>query len=253
MKALPILLFALSALAGAAHAGMTPAEAFNQGKTFGNTGKGGAGGTVSGASGAANVPKYNTSCPGVRLLQQRQGFAGHGRDQQADRTASPTSAANAYDQQECDAVNFLSKNPSVRPIVPLSKTDPIITGSDPVIKNPGTAPASGTGQVCRTVTQNNPGEYVTETCTTARKTDFSECDNTLDIQINWNYYCPAFTIEGPTIIPGTEKVPPQGKGIIPPTPRATSSSRSTYGPARRVPPARTRSASAAPRPRTRTA
>lgn len=215
MKALPILLFALSALAGAAHADMTPAEAFNQGKTFGNTGKGGAGGTVSSASGAANVPKYNTSAPESGYYSGGKGLLGTAGTNKL--TACQTYVAgNAYDQQECDAVNFLAKNPSERPIVPLSKTDPIITGSDPVIKNPGTAPASGTGQVCRTVTQNNPGEYVTETCTTARKTDFSECDNTLDIQINWNYYCPAFTIEGPTIIPGTEKVPPQGSGMIPP-------------------------------------
>jgi hypothetical protein len=180
MKALPILLFALSALAGAAHADMTPAEAFNQGKTFGNTGKGGAGGTVTSASGAANVPKYNTSCPGVRPLQRRQGFAGHGRDQQADRTAKPTSPATPTTSRNAMPSISWPRIPSERPIVPLSKTDPIITGSDPVIKNPGTAPASGTGQVCRTVTQNNPGEYVTETCTTARKTDFSECDSTLE-------------------------------------------------------------------------
>jgi hypothetical protein len=76
MKALPILLFALSALAGAAHADMTPAEAFNQGKTFGNTGKGGAGGTVSGASGAANVPKYNTSAPESGYYSGGKGLLG---------------------------------------------------------------------------------------------------------------------------------------------------------------------------------
>ena len=127
MKALPILLFALSALAGAAHADMTPAEAFNQGKTFGNAGKGGAGGTVSSASGAANVPKYNTSAPESGYYSGGKGLLGTAGTNKL--TACQTYVAgNAYDQQECDAVNFLAKNPSERPIVPLSKTDPIITG-----------------------------------------------------------------------------------------------------------------------------
>ena len=194
----------------------TPADAFNAGKDFANTGKGVAGGKINSGTGSNVLPYYSTTAPETANFQGGRsliGGAGTNKQIQCETYKAP----NAFQQQECDAVNFMSKNPTQRQKFNIDKqTDPILTGSKGVINNPGTAPASGTGQVCRTVTQNNPGEYVTETCTTARKTDFSECDNTLGIRINWNYYCPAFTVEGPTVIPGTERVPAQGTGMIPP-------------------------------------
>ncbi len=193
---------------------MSPSDAFNEGKNFGAAGKGAAAGVVTNSTGANAVPKYNSNAPESGHYNRGRGLLGTAGTNKV--TACQSSVAdNAYDQQECDAINFLSKNPTVRPVVPVSKTDPIIVGSDPTIKNPGTIPAGNSGQICRTVTQNHPGEYVTETCTTARQTEFSECDNTLGIDISWNYYCPAYTVEGPTIIPGTERVPPTGVGMIP--------------------------------------
>ena len=209
MKILPALFLAFSAWAGVSQAAdMTASEAFNQGKIFGNAGKTNASGLVNSTSGASNVPGYNTNAPESSHYgggKSQLGIAGTNKLTECKTHV----AGNAYDQQECDVINFLSRNQSVRPIVPVAKNDPIIRGSAPIIKKPGTAPAADTGQVCRNVTQNNPGEYVTETCTTARKTNFSTCRNTLHIKIQWHYSCPAYTVEGPTPVPGSTSVPPE--------------------------------------------
>ena len=196
-------------------ADMTPAEAFLQGKLLGGSGKTTAKGTVNTTSGQQNVPNYNAAAPESSYYGGARGALSSAATSKITNCQTQV-AANAMSQQECDAINFLARNSVTRPVVRVDKNDPIVTSSALVINNPGNV-SNSSGQVCRTVTQNNPGEYTYESCTTAQQTDYSDCLNDLFINIKWNYTCPANTVEGPTIIPETGgRLPPQGTGTLPP-------------------------------------
>ncbi|MBP8285273.1 MAG: conjugal transfer protein TraN [Rhodoferax sp.] len=174
----------------------TQTDAFNEGKTFGAGLATGATQSVNAANGVAVVPSYTNNAPESGLFGGGTGLVGSaGISKQSACTTS--TAATAYLQQECEVVNYLTQMPAMRTVYPMSATDPLIANSDPVIQSPGAPGGASSAQVCRTVSQNNPGEYITETCTTARKTDFPTCTNTLAVTVNWLYTCPANTGSGP--------------------------------------------------------
>ena len=116
----------------------TPADAFNAGKDFANTGKGVAGGKINSGTGSNVLPYYSTTAPETANFQGGRsliGGAGTNKQIQCETYKAP----NAFQQQECDAVNFMSKNPTQRQKFNIDKqTDPILTGSKGVINNPGT-------------------------------------------------------------------------------------------------------------------
>jgi hypothetical protein len=82
-------------------------------------------------------------------------------------------------QQECDAVNFLAKNPSIRPkFIIDKKNDPLLTGSANTIKNPGSTPGSS-NQQCHVETVTTPATYKTESCEQSVVTQSFTCQKTL--------------------------------------------------------------------------
>lgn len=190
--------------------GQTQTDVFNQGKTLGSTWSAGAAATVNATTGAAVVPSYNNNASEAGLYGGGKGLVGSAGIKKQSTCATST-APTAYLQQECDVVNYLRQLPALRAVYPMSSTDPLIAGSDPVIRNPnGMGVAGGvsaSGQACRTVAQNNPGETIVETCSTARKTDFPSCTNTLDVTVDWVYSCPANTVSGPNPDPDDLSVP----------------------------------------------
>lgn len=196
------LCVALLLHAGSIAVAQTQTDVFNQGKALGSAWSAGAAASVNAATGAAVVPGYSSNAPEAGLYGGGKGLvgsAGVGKQSSCATSTAPT----AYLQQECDVVNYLRQLPALRTVYPLSSTDPLIAGSDPVIGNPGATGSMGGGgvgasaQACRTVTQNNPGETIVETCSTARKTDFPSCTNTLAVSVNWVYSCPVNTVSGP--------------------------------------------------------
>lgn len=158
----------------------TPAEAFKAGQDFSNgtKGKGAAAGSVNTTSGTTNVPKYNTSPPEKSVYGGGKSLIGAQGTNKIATCASYT-ASNAYDQQECNAVNFLQKMPAERPKFVIDKTtDPLMVNSKGTIANPGTIPASGTA-ACHIEKTTIPGTYTTETCEMSTVLDSFECKKTL--------------------------------------------------------------------------
>ncbi|HEY1043990.1 MAG TPA: hypothetical protein VGE60_09015 [Telluria sp.] len=158
----------------------TPADAFNVGKDFANTGKGVAGGKINGATGSNVLPYYSTTAPETANFQEGRnliGGAGTNKQIQCETYKAP----NAFQQQECDAVNFMSKNPTQRPKFTIDKqTDPILTGSKGVINNPGSIPGASTQQ-CRVERVKNPATYITETCTETQTLENLSCKRVLKV------------------------------------------------------------------------
>lgn len=158
----------------------TPADAFKAGLDFSNSakGKGAAAGSVNTTSGTTNIPKYNTAPPEKSNYGGGKSLIGA---QGANKisTCSTYTAANAYDQQECNAVNFLQKMPAERPKFVIDKnTDPLMVNSKGTIANPGTIPASGTA-ACHIQKTTIPGTFTTETCEMSTVLDSFECKKTL--------------------------------------------------------------------------
>ncbi len=174
----------------------TQTDMFNDGLSWAAGKRSGAAGSVNAATGAAVVPGYGSSAKEATFYGGGKGLVGSAGISKQVNCVSST-AATPYLQQECDVVNYLNHLLTKAPY-PMTAAEPMITGSDPVIRHPGAPGGSSSAQICRTVTQNNPGEYTTETCTTARKTDFPSCASTLSVTVNWLYSCPANTVSGPT-------------------------------------------------------
>lgn len=170
----------LAAAAASAQNLTTPAEAFQAGKDFANQGRGAAARQVNGSTGASALPYYGTTAPETANFQggrQRIGAAGTGK--QID--CQTRQAGSGFKQQECDAVNFMSKNPTSRPKFTLDqKTDPVLTGSRSVIQQPGTVPGASTQQ-CRVERIRNPATYLGETCTETQTLENLSCKRVLQV------------------------------------------------------------------------
>lgn len=155
------------------------ADAFNAGKAFAQPGATSAAGTVNSNTGSQNLPNFTTAAPQSASYGNGKGNVGAAGTSKQVQCQSGAQSADAFTQQECDAINFLAKNPSVRPkFIIDKKTDPILTGSSSTIKNPGGDTGAGTQQ-CHVVNVTTPGTFTTEACEQAIVTDSLTCTKTL--------------------------------------------------------------------------
>lgn len=180
MKRLLILSACLLAAAACAQTLATPAEAFQAGKEFANKGKGVAARQVNAAAAAGALPYYGTTAPESANFQGgRQLIGAAGTGKQID--CQTRQAGSGFEQQECDAVNFMSKNPTRRPKFTLDKkTDPVLTGSRSVIEQPGAVPGAS-NQQCRVERIRNPATYLGETCTETQTLENLSCKRVLQV------------------------------------------------------------------------
>lgn len=158
----------------------TQGQAFQSGKEFANSaaGKGAASGSISTTSGTLNVPKYNTN-PAESTVYGNGRNLISGAGSNKVQNCENFSAGNAYDQQECNAVNYLQNLRTNRvPFTIDAKLDPLMVSSAATIANPGTIPASGT-QACHMETTTIPGTFTTENCEESPVLTSFACTKTL--------------------------------------------------------------------------
>ncbi len=171
-RAVPLAIASALALVGvrALADSATTASAFAEGQSVGNTGMNTANGAI--ANGGSNVPNYTSQDGTLTPLYAggngSLGPAGTGKE--ADCSTQPANPS-AYWQQECDAVNYLAKKPENR--MPLTASDPIVTGSTGTISNPGTTTST---QDCHDVTSTIPATYKQATCEQALGTQTYTCN-----------------------------------------------------------------------------
>jgi hypothetical protein len=157
----------------------TPADAFNAGRSFAQTGSSAAAGTVNATSGNNNLPNYSTAAPESAHYGDGVGNVGQAGMSKLAACQQRGVAGNAFAQQECDAVNFLSKNPTTRQKFIIDKDhDPLLTGSKDTIKNPS-GDTGSEEQQCRVVHEVIPGTSTTEVCEQTMGTENVTCNRTL--------------------------------------------------------------------------
>lgn len=118
-------------------------------------------------------------------------------------TACQTGAANpdAFRQQNCDAINFMAKNPSTRPQFTISPTDTNIAASKAIEKNASTLAEKSLGFVnpnavgsftgCASKTTTTPPTYGIEVCYDAATATSQMCTigRTVVVNANTDYQC----------------------------------------------------------------
>jgi len=108
--------------------------------------------------------------------------------------ASFVPGSDAYKNAECDTVNFVSRNPSVRPTYTIDKNnDPLLIISNNIRNTPeahtaGTSGLSGTYSACVDKTTNLPEQHDTERCQIGRPVTESQCNVTLSVNYTWERY-----------------------------------------------------------------
>lgn len=178
------VLLACLMLTGAVHAHgqavRSPAEAFEAGRAFGNDGKQRAGSKISEESALSEVPGYQSSVPESGHFQGGQNtLVSVGMDKQA--ACQQSRDGKAYDLQECEAINFLSRNRAERPLYTIdAENDPLITNSRTVINNPGPVPGTSTQQ-CRVVRTPTRATFISEICREIHTTEIMNCKRVLRV------------------------------------------------------------------------
>lgn len=177
----------ICAMLAAAHAGAqtTPDAAFAAGKDFAAAGKNAAAGAVNAQTGQQNLPHFNTNAPeSSSFMDGRGAVGGAGAQKQID--CQTYRAGSAFDQQDCDAVNFMTRNSGQRPKFKIDKkTDPLMTGSKRTLDNPG-AVAGRSTQQCRIEHVKVPGKTTTETCTETQVIENPSCSKVLTVNVQMN-------------------------------------------------------------------
>lgn len=157
----------------------TPADAFNIGKSFAHSGSNAASGTVNSDTGSNSLPHYATTAPEAINFGNGTGNVSAAGVTKMMECKNGDKANNAFSQQECDAVNFLSKNATTRQkFIIDKKTDPILTGSLDTIKNPA-GDAGKDVQQCHVVNVTTPGTSTTEVCEQTVGMESITCNRTL--------------------------------------------------------------------------
>lgn len=168
--------------------GMSAMDAFNAGKDFANSGKDAAKGKINAGTGSEALPYYGTAASETQHFQNGRNIIG-GVGTQKITDCKTYQAGNEFAQQECDAVNYLSKLPTSRPQYSIDKnTDPLIIGSDSIINNPPSIPGSTTNQ-CRVETVITPGTFTEETCTEANAFTTNKCNRRLIVNCEFDQAC----------------------------------------------------------------
>ncbi len=183
-----IVLVASNALAQ----GYDSSTAFTEGRTLGSGSNSGVFQGIGSGNAASMVPGYGQSASQSQLFQGGQGqLSGPGVTKVTD-CAGQTPDADAYRRQECDAVNFVARNPSLRPAFSIDRaTDPLISRANAIASNPtlqftGINVGSSTEQ-CRVVTDTTPATFTTEICTEYRPVTSNLCSTARQIAVDQNH------------------------------------------------------------------
>jgi hypothetical protein len=110
--------------------------------------------------------------------------------------AAYSAGSDKIANQECEAVNFLAKNPQIRPQFNIDKNDPMFSTAKAIGNNAESIFESyglGTGSStqCTTRTETTPAQYTTETCSSLKEVGTEQCTmgRIVNIDADSNFQC----------------------------------------------------------------
>lgn len=207
-KLMPLLLCLSAAMPTLSHAATPAEQAFAAGQALANGAQTGTAAGVTNGSVANTVNSFNpsyyqysTTAPQASLFLGGNGdtlSAGSGKV-----TACQTGAANPdkFLQQNCDAINFMAKNPTTRPQFTINPNDPNIVKSKAIQANPATLAANSLGYTspaaigaftgCTNKTVTTPATFTTEVCNDFNSVTSQTCTigRVVTVNANTNYQC----------------------------------------------------------------
>ena len=112
--------------------------------------------------------------------------------------STTTPSSDPVQRQECDAINFLARNPDIRPQFTITGNDPMIlnartarTTSESTFQSLGVAGGTGSNTQCQTRSETTPAQFTTETCSSLREIGTEQCSmgRIINIDTDANYQC----------------------------------------------------------------
>lgn len=171
--------------------------AFQDGKSLGSSVNQSAFSGINSGAASDKIPGYGTNPSETQFFQGGQGqLSGPGvAKMQYCATATPDS--DPIKRQECEAVNFLARNPQARPQFTITRNDPMMLAAEYARDNAEDIMAQfgmnqqGSQSQCTTRTDTTPAVYETATCSVAREFVANQCvyGREVVIDADANYQC----------------------------------------------------------------
>lgn len=172
--------------------------AFNDGKNLGNAVNPQNLGAISAGSIQDKLPAYGQSVAETGYFQGGHGDTIGPGAGKVSLCATATPDSNPIRRQECDAVNFLARNPDIRPQFTITSNDPMILGArtarnsaEAVFQSSGINGGMGSNSQCVTRTETTPAQTTTETCSSIRELTTEQCTmgRVINIDSDANFQC----------------------------------------------------------------
>ena len=173
-------------------------SAFHDGKGFGAAKNQGIFDSINTGTASDKIPAYGATPAETQYYQGGKGQLtgpGIGKMQSC---GSYTPGSDKIANQECEAVNFLARNPQVRPQFNITKNDPMIiraknarNSAESFFQAIGIEGGAGSSSQCTTRTETTPAQYNTETCSSAKEIGTQQCTmgRVINIDTDANFQC----------------------------------------------------------------
>ncbi|MEW5781794.1 MAG: hypothetical protein AB1800_05255 [Pseudomonadota bacterium] len=172
--------------------------AFQDGKSLGGSVNQGAFSGINSGAASDKIPSYGTNPSETQFFQGGQGQLSGPGISKMQNCATATPDSDPIKRQECEAVNFLARNPQVRPQFNITKNDPMIIGAknarnsaESFFQAIGIDGGAGSSSQCTTRTETTPAQYTTETCSSAKEIGTQQCTmgRVINIDTDANFQC----------------------------------------------------------------
>lgn len=183
-----LILIVLTAFAMLAHTQTSihsQTDAFNMGKSFAQSGANSAAAAVNSNTASAYLPNFTTSAPQSTSFGNGKGDVGSAGSSKQLACRNGTQSMDAFAQQECDAVNYLSNHSAVRRKYNIKKDDPLFSNSASIIDNAKLDASSGGMTSCIDKTMTiAPAVHSKEFCEQMLTPEDHVCDVTKSASVN---------------------------------------------------------------------
>ena len=144
------------------------------------------------------IPAYGQSVAEATYFQGGRGDTVVPGVARVSTCSSVTPDSDPIRRQECEAVNFLARNPDIRPQFSITGNDSMILGAknartnaESTFQSLGIAGGTGSSTQCQTRTETTPAQFTTETCSSPREVATEQCamGRIINIDTDANYQC----------------------------------------------------------------
>ncbi len=172
--------------------------AFNEGKSLGTSLNQQNRDAITAGNIANKIPAYGQSAAEAAYFQGGRGDTAGPGVSKVSSCSTMTPDSDPIKRQECEAVNFLARNPDIRPQFSITGSDPMILGAknaranaERAFQSLGIAGGTGSSTQCQTRTGTTSAQFTTETCSIPREIETEQCamGRIINIDADANYQC----------------------------------------------------------------